>query len=125
MLDARAVQLAVLAARYRIPVILPQREFVEAGGLMSYGTDIADSIRQVGVYAGKVLKGAKPADLAGRAVDQVRVRHQSANREVARHRYASDVTLTRRQSHRMKLVDFRYWHKADIRTRSINVRFWG
>jgi putative ABC transport system substrate-binding protein len=53
----------VLAARYRIPMILSQREFVEAGGLMSYGTDIADSIRQVGVYAGKVLKGAKPAEL--------------------------------------------------------------
>jgi putative tryptophan/tyrosine transport system substrate-binding protein len=59
----RRVQFAVLAARYRIPVILPQRDFVEAGGLMSYGTDIADSIRQVGIYAGKVLKGAKPAEL--------------------------------------------------------------
>ena len=61
--QSRRVQLAVLAARYRIPVILPQREFVEAGGLMSSGTDIADSIRQVGIYTGKVLKGAKPADL--------------------------------------------------------------
>ena len=61
--QSRRVQLAVLAARYRIPVILPQREFVEAGGLMSYGTDIADSVRQVGIYTGKVLKGAKPADL--------------------------------------------------------------
>ena len=60
---SRRVQLAVLAARYRVPVILPQRDFVEAGGLMSYGTNIADSIRQVGIYAGKVLKGAKPADL--------------------------------------------------------------
>jgi len=59
----RRVQLAVLAARYRIPMILPQREFVEAGGLMSYGTNIADSIRQVGIYTGKILKGAKPADL--------------------------------------------------------------
>jgi putative tryptophan/tyrosine transport system substrate-binding protein len=61
--QSRRVQLAVLAARYRIPVIFSQREFVEAGGLMSYGTDIPDSIRQVGIYAGKVLKGAKPADL--------------------------------------------------------------
>jgi putative ABC transport system substrate-binding protein len=60
---SRRVQLAVLAARYRIPVIFSQREFVEAGGLMSYGTDIEDSIRQLGVYAGKILKGATPADL--------------------------------------------------------------
>ena len=60
---SRRVQLAVLAARYRIPVIFSQREFVEAGGLMSYGTDIVDSVRQVGIYTGKVLKGAKPADL--------------------------------------------------------------
>jgi putative ABC transport system substrate-binding protein len=61
--NTRRVQLALLAARYRIPVILPQREFVEAGGLMSYGTNIEDSIRQLGVYAGKILKGATPADL--------------------------------------------------------------
>ena len=53
----------MLAARYRIPLILPQREFVEAGGLMSYGTDLADMFRQVGVYTGKILKGAKPAEL--------------------------------------------------------------
>src|SRR5262249_5097231 len=43
-----------------------------------------------------------------------RVRHQSANREITRHRCASDVTHTRRQGHRMKLADFRYWHKADM-----------
>jgi putative ABC transport system substrate-binding protein len=60
---SRRVQLAVLAARYRVPVILPQRDFVDSGGLMSYGTDITNSIRQVGIYTGKVLKGAKPADL--------------------------------------------------------------
>jgi putative tryptophan/tyrosine transport system substrate-binding protein len=60
--NTRRVQLAVLAARYRIPVIFSQRDFVEAGGLMSYGTDIEDSIRQIGIYAGKILKGAEPAD---------------------------------------------------------------
>ena len=59
----RRVQFATLAARHAIPAAYPLREFVEAGGLMSYGTDIADSFRQVGVYTGQVLKGAKPSDL--------------------------------------------------------------
>jgi putative ABC transport system substrate-binding protein len=60
---SRRVQLAVLAASHRLPAIYAQRAFVEAGGLMSYGTNIADAFRQIGVYAGRILKGAKPADL--------------------------------------------------------------
>jgi putative ABC transport system substrate-binding protein len=60
---SRRVQLAVLAASHRLPAIYSQRDFVEAGGLMSYGTNIADAFRQIGVYAGRILKGAKPADL--------------------------------------------------------------
>jgi putative tryptophan/tyrosine transport system substrate-binding protein len=59
----RRVQLANLAARDRIPAAYSQRVSVEVGGLMSYGTDIADMYRQVGVYTGNILKGAKPADL--------------------------------------------------------------
>ena len=62
-LISRRVQLATLTARDRIPAAYGSREPVEAGGLMSYGTDIADSFRQIGVYTGSVLKGAKPADL--------------------------------------------------------------
>jgi len=59
----RRVQFAVLAARHAMPTTYSQRDFAQAGGLMSYGTNIADAYRQIGVYAGRILKGAKPADL--------------------------------------------------------------
>ncbi len=58
------VRLANLAARERIPAIYSNRDYVTAGGLMSYGTDFANTCRQVGVYTGSILKDAKPADLA-------------------------------------------------------------
>jgi putative ABC transport system substrate-binding protein len=61
--SSRHVQIATLAARDRIPSVYPLRDFVGAGGLMSYGTDLADAYRQVGVYTGKILNGTKPADL--------------------------------------------------------------
>jgi putative ABC transport system substrate-binding protein len=60
---SRRVQFATLAARDRIPAAYADRDIVTVGGLMSYGTDLADSFRQVGVYSGNILKGAKPADL--------------------------------------------------------------
>ena len=56
-------QLAALTVRHRIPAVYQRREFAAAGGLMSYGTNIADTHRLVGIYAGRVLKGEKPADL--------------------------------------------------------------
>jgi len=60
---ARRVQLAQLAAFHRLPAGYGLRDFAEAGGLMSYGASLTDAYGQVGVYAGRILKGAKPADL--------------------------------------------------------------
>ena len=61
--NSRRVQLISLAARHALPATYSDRQFVEAGGLMSYGTGTADMYRQVAGYAGRILKGAKPADL--------------------------------------------------------------
>jgi putative tryptophan/tyrosine transport system substrate-binding protein len=60
---SRRVQLANLAARYLVPMTSATREIAEVGGLMSYGSNITDAFRQLGVYAGRILKGAKPAEL--------------------------------------------------------------
>jgi ABC-type uncharacterized transport system substrate-binding protein len=61
--NSRRVHLAVLATRRGIPATYAGRDYVEAGGLMSYGSHLADTYHQIGAYAGRILKGAKPADL--------------------------------------------------------------
>ena len=63
LFDSRRVHLATVAARYQLPAIHWKREFPEAGGLMSYGSNVAEVIRQTGIYAGRILKGEKPGDL--------------------------------------------------------------
>src|SRR5262249_20678776 len=59
----RAKEIVALMARHRLPAIYARREFAEAGGLMSYGYDVGDGYRQMGIYAGRILKGDKPGDL--------------------------------------------------------------
>jgi putative ABC transport system substrate-binding protein len=60
---SRRVQLVNLASRYAIPTTYPGRQFTEAGGLISYGTNLSDAWRQLGIYTGRILKGTKPSDL--------------------------------------------------------------
>ncbi len=60
---SRRIQMVQFAARHAFPATYPVRDFAVAGGLMSYGTNTANAWRQTGVYTGRILKGAKPADL--------------------------------------------------------------
>ena len=60
---AQRLQLALLAAQHRVPATYAFRDYAEAGGLMSYGSNLTDAWRQVGDYCGRILKGAKPTDL--------------------------------------------------------------
>jgi putative ABC transport system substrate-binding protein len=63
LFNTERAQLVALAARHALPAFYFQRDYVEAGGLISYGTDLKDASRQIGIYAGKILKGTKPSDL--------------------------------------------------------------
>jgi ABC-type uncharacterized transport system substrate-binding protein len=80
LFTSRRVQLVHLATLHKVPATYPAREFVEAGGLMSYGSNTADVHRQIGVYTGRILKGSKPADLpvVQSSKFELVINHQSA-----------------------------------------------
>jgi putative ABC transport system substrate-binding protein len=74
-------RLVDLAAKDRLPAVYPWKEYVDVGGLMAYGPNLADSFRRAASYVDKILKGAKPGDLPVRTADEVRTHHQSQGRE--------------------------------------------
>ena len=100
----RRLQILTLAARHALPALYHRREFTDAGGLMSYGSSLADQFRQTGLYAGRILKGEKSGRYAGPATDQVRVRHQPTNRQNAWHPNSSRIAGPRRRGDRIAMA---------------------
>jgi putative ABC transport system substrate-binding protein len=89
------------AARWRLPTIYPFIQYTQSGGLVSYGSSVAERTYQVGIYVGLILNGQKPADLPVRRAHQIRARHQHDDRESSRPDGAGALSRAHRPGHRM------------------------
>jgi hypothetical protein len=104
--------LAALTVQHAVPAIYQWREFAAAGGLMSYGADIIDMHRLVGIYAGRILKGDKPANLPVAAGDQSPDVHQLEDRPCARHHHSSAAIRPCRRGFRV--IFFAALHESGL-----------
>ena len=123
----RPVRLVVLAARHAIPAIYPYRWFAAAGGLMSYGPDLADVYRVVGTYAGRILKGAKPADLPIQQAVKVELVINLKTAKTLGLDDPAQAARPRRRGHRIAclfaaIAHGRLWHEAAVPAAPTNVR---
>ena len=93
----RRAQLATLAARHGVPTIYPDRMYAEAGGLMSYGSNVIEMYRLAGIYTGRILKGENPAEMPVIQAVQVRVHHQHPHGQATRPRRSCNPSRPRRR----------------------------
>ena len=123
--NSRREQLVVLAARHAMPAIYEFHEFAAAGGLMSYGTSFADAFRQAGVYIGRILKGAKPADLPVVQSTRFEFVINLSTAKALGIEVPPDTLGARRRGDRVTRRDVAFWHFASFRSPCLEVAIRG